>query len=184
MGCDRLQVKVVPLKSVDQEELRILAAYIHEACLEEQKYAPEAKELLKIGEADLVRSLEWSEAGWWVARQERGPEESRPLGLVRIAAGGEGGWTAVLSGLYVTPEYRRRGIGRLLVETALAEAKEEGLWQATVLVAETNPAVDFYRALGFNVRRQAAMIGYLFMTLSLKEWEPSPGRDKDVSSGL
>lgn len=161
-GCDCLHIEVVPLKSIDRENLRILAAYIHEACLEEQMYAPQAVEMLEIGEADLIRSLEWCEAGWWVAWHER-----RPLGLVRIAAGGEGGRSAVLSGLYVTPEYRRRGIGRLLVETALADAEQAGLSWATVLVAERNPAVWFYQTLGFEVQRHAAMIGYLFMTLIL-----------------
>jgi ribosomal protein S18 acetylase RimI-like enzyme len=51
---------------------------------------------------------------------------------------------------WIDPRYRRRGLGRELVETALAWAAERGADHLRLWVDDTNPAAaEFYRALGF-----------------------------------
>jgi ribosomal protein S18 acetylase RimI-like enzyme len=56
-------------------------------------------------------------------------------------------------GLYVAPEARGHGVGRALMETALARAREwPGLQQIHLAVTTVNePARRLYRALGFEV---------------------------------
>jgi len=49
--------------------------------------------------------------------------------------------------LYVDEDERRRGIGRRLVQQAVARAKERGAVEVTV---PTRRAADFYLALGFE----------------------------------
>ena len=56
---------------------------------------------------------------------------------------------AILEGLFVEPEYGRRGIGRLLVEDASSRARAAGL-PALEVVANGN-ALGFYQGLGFAV---------------------------------
>jgi ribosomal protein S18 acetylase RimI-like enzyme len=53
--------------------------------------------------------------------------------------------------LVVVESHRRRGLGRLLLGEAAAEARSRGLASITLKVAADNePALDFYRALGFR----------------------------------
>jgi ribosomal protein S18 acetylase RimI-like enzyme len=59
---------------------------------------------------------------------------------------------AVLWHLYVSREYRRRGIGRRLVETALAAAREAGAQTVWLETSNLNvPAVRAYERLGFRL---------------------------------
>ena len=54
--------------------------------------------------------------------------------------------------LYVSPGYRRRGIGRRLVETALAAAREAGARTAWLETSNVNvPGVRAYERLGFRL---------------------------------
>jgi ribosomal protein S18 acetylase RimI-like enzyme len=47
---------------------------------------------------------------------------------------------------------RRKGIGRLLLETALAHGRSQGAHTAWLEVTSVNtPAIDAYRALGFEL---------------------------------
>jgi [ribosomal protein S18]-alanine N-acetyltransferase len=51
----------------------------------------------------------------------------------------------------VHPDWRRRSIGRQLVETLLAEARAAGVSRALLEVRRTNrPALSLYRKLGFR----------------------------------
>lgn len=84
------------------------------------------------------------------------------LALVAAAEGGRAGVASVvyhawnrraeLRHLYVAPAWRRRGLGRDLLERAAAWAREQGargLWLET---QDVNPgAVAFYRAAGFRL---------------------------------
>ena len=57
---------------------------------------------------------------------------------------------AYLSAAWIDPSYRRRGLGRELVDTAIAWAAAHGADQLRLWVDDTNPAAaDFYGALGF-----------------------------------
>src|SRR6202008_144349 len=60
---------------------------------------------------------------------------------------------AILEGLFVEPARWRRGIGRRLVEAAVARARAAGL-PALEVVANAN-ALGFYQGLGFAVCGEA-----------------------------
>jgi len=54
--------------------------------------------------------------------------------------------------LAVAPEERRRGIGRTLLEAVLGEARERGVREVSLEVAEENaPAIRLYESAGFSV---------------------------------
>jgi len=58
---------------------------------------------------------------------------------------------AVIHDLYVRPGWRRKGLGRRLLEEALARMRAEGFDMATISVAVTNrDAIELYRKLGFE----------------------------------
>jgi ribosomal protein S18 acetylase RimI-like enzyme len=87
--------------------------------------------------------------GWesaWVAL-----EGDRAVGLV---ATHYEAWNrrAVIWHLYVTGDYRRRGIGGRLLETAFAAAREAGAHTAWLETSNLNvPAVRAYERLGFRL---------------------------------
>jgi ribosomal-protein-alanine N-acetyltransferase len=58
-----------------------------------------------------------------------------------------------ISTLAVRPEYRRQGIGRMLLAFALAEAESLGALTATLEVRETNTgAIALYHTFGFKTK--------------------------------
>jgi ribosomal protein S18 acetylase RimI-like enzyme len=57
---------------------------------------------------------------------------------------------AYFTSAWIDPRYRRRGLGRQLVDAAIAWAAAHGAEQLRLWVDDTNPAAaEFYRALGF-----------------------------------
>jgi ribosomal-protein-alanine N-acetyltransferase len=61
--------------------------------------------------------------------------------------------------LAVDKDYRRRGIGRCLMNTVIQEAREQGLTRVTLEVRRSNEAAKgLYQALGFTV--QGLRAGY------------------------
>jgi mycothiol synthase len=82
---------------------------------------------------------------WWLAF-----DGSRPVGVLLIAEVVEWqGWD--ISYVGVVPECRRRGIGRVLAQLALREAKAAGAGQVTLAVDVRNrPAWNLYLGLGFE----------------------------------
>ncbi|MCS6998336.1 MAG: GNAT family N-acetyltransferase [Aquificaceae bacterium] len=91
-------------------------------------------------------------AGIWLAE-----EEGRVVGF--LASDGnwfskrEGKVVGAIHELVVLPEYRRRGIGKALVEKALEYFKDRNLDRAELWVGDENRAAfDFYRKLGFEER--------------------------------
>ncbi len=68
-----------------------------------------------------------------------------PVGFATVVPGTD--HTGELDGLFVEPERMRCGIGRMLVDDAVAIARAGGLTRIDVTA---NPAaLEFYRALGF-----------------------------------
>lgn len=90
------------------------------------------------------------------------------IGLYALS--GEGSITNVAT----HPDYRRRGIGRALIEGAIAKGKTEGLEYITLEVRESNsPAISLYENCGFQVmgkrrnfysnpREDAIIMNYFF----------------------
>ncbi len=53
----------------------------------------------------------------------------------------------------VAPQFRRRGVGRLLVDAALTALKEEGILKAALVAFETNALGNaFWESMGFEKR--------------------------------
>ena len=57
------------------------------------------------------------------------------------------GWIAFC---YVAEEYRRRGIGRAMIEKARERTSAQGRLALRLTVAPKNPALGFYERLGFR----------------------------------
>jgi [ribosomal protein S18]-alanine N-acetyltransferase len=53
--------------------------------------------------------------------------------------------------LAVSPEFRRRGIGRMLLDQFLDHARDRGVSRVHLEVREGNPAVVMYRSAGFSL---------------------------------
>ena len=69
-----------------------------------------------------------------------------PVGFVVVIAG-SGKGECELDGLFVAPEYWRRGIGRTLLEDACSKAVSRG---ATAMTVVASPSAEyFYRSCGF-----------------------------------
>lgn len=60
---------------------------------------------------------------------------------------------ATVSEFYVTPEHRRRGVGRAAVEALLADHRERGTYEVEASILRANDgALRFWERLGFQVR--------------------------------
>ncbi|MGW5637349.1 GNAT family N-acetyltransferase [Streptomyces sp. NPDC003832] len=112
-----------------------------------------------------------SDLATWVAETD-----GRLAGHVRLSRGGPGDaasgvWSAlsgtdaaaaaVISRLFVAPSARGQGIGALLVQRAVAAARERGLWPVLDVVASDTAAAALYERLGW---RLLATVG--------QEWGP------------
>ena len=82
--------------------------------------------------------------------------DDRPSGFVWVAVRG---WHCRIAGMGVAAEARRQGVGRRLMEAAIALAREKGLRKMVLEVIEQNePAARLYRQLGFETQRR--LVGY------------------------
>jgi predicted GNAT family N-acyltransferase len=109
-----------------------------------------------IEEQQVPEALEWDgedpAAQHWLAEIE-----GRAVGTVRLREGGHIGRMAVLE------EQRRRGIGSMLLATAIAAAREQGL-------AEVHLHAQVH-ALGFYARHGFAAIGAEFIDAGIPHRE-------------
>jgi ribosomal protein S18 acetylase RimI-like enzyme len=70
---------------------------------------------------------------------------------VRTLIVGWDGWRGALYRLAVLPEWRRRGIARLLVGEAERRLRESGARRvAAMVIADHDQAVSFWSALGYG----------------------------------
>ena len=80
-------------------------------------------------------------------------DQGRVAGMANVlitVSTAEGCRVMVLEDVIVRSEYRDKGLGRKLVEHALAWARTEGMSRATLLADRDNEAaLGFYRKLGF-----------------------------------
>ena len=85
--------------------------------------------------------------------------EDRPVGMISV---GEGQWsgTAAVTGLWVDPRFRCRGIGDTLVVTALEWARDKDLRQVFLRVNEGCDAAErLYRDHGFQPTGETRPLG-------------------------
>lgn len=109
------------------------------------------EDLERVAEAAVgYRDQEHPECLCWVARLQ---PEGDPVGVVlanfnwSLKFAGRSLW---IEELYVSPEARRRGLGRLLVEKVLDYAEEQGIRGIDLEAYRGNtPASILYRSLGF-----------------------------------
>jgi len=97
----------------------------------------------------------------WVQRLERGAgspmdfpliaeDDSQPIGLAWVRIDPHDGQVAELYQVWVDPVYRGRGVGRLVIDSALDWARSSGVRQMVLSVAlGPSSALEFYRRLGF-----------------------------------
>jgi GNAT superfamily N-acetyltransferase len=77
-------------------------------------------------------------------------DDARPIGLAWACIDPDDAEVAALYQVWVDPMYRRRGVGRLVIDSALDWARSSGVRQMLLSVAlGPGSALDFYRHLGF-----------------------------------
>lgn len=58
---------------------------------------------------------------------------------------------AYVEGVYTRPEFRRQGLGKLLIEQAEVWAQQQGCAELTADVSDDNPAsISFHKQVGFE----------------------------------
>ncbi len=110
---------------------------------------------------DMQATARWGPVTWTLARWMgvipplRGyvwEEDGHIVGNVSLTPAGYGrGW--VVANVVVLPKYRRRGIARALMETALEEVAQRGTFAVLQVLEENEPARKLYRDLGFAEAR-------------------------------
>ena len=125
-------------------------------------------ELTDGGAADLDAVIDVMDAAFddrfgeaWTRSQCAGilPMSGVRLVVARFADGRAAGFSlqrtisdeAELLLLAVSPEFRRRGIGRMLLDQFMDNARKHGASRVHLEVREGNPAVIMYRSAGFSV---------------------------------
>ena len=92
---------------------------------------------------DFLEMVEADYAYYYVA--EDAGEIAGCCGIRNIAGEGE------ITNVVVAAKFRRRGIGRLMLEYMLERAKEVGIGDCTLEVRKSNlPAIRLYESLGFQ----------------------------------
>jgi ribosomal protein S18 acetylase RimI-like enzyme len=76
-------------------------------------------------------------------------------GSVMTGFDGHRGWVYYLA---VSPDHRRKGLGRALMAAAEAWLRERGAPKIQLMVREGNAAVEFYEALGLE-RQKVVTLG-------------------------
>ena len=98
-------------------------------------------------------------------------EDQTPVGAawMRLLPGGDSfGYVDELTpqfGIAVLPPFHRRGLGRRLLQAALAAAREQGYSQVALTVHPENPALRLYESCGF--RKIEIRTGYHLMIAPL-----------------
>ena len=113
------------------------------------------------GELDYIRAIEPDqEAGWRGGMRHHLKQWTENLDRMFVAHVDETvvgycfwevhGDTAVLASICVQPDHRRQGIGALLLQTFLSDAKAKGFSDIRLGVKADNPALRLYEASGFT----------------------------------
>ncbi len=118
--------------------------------------------LIYRSERDYMRAIEPAGEAGWTAATDRNLElwvDNLATTTVLELAGEAAGfvmWRAEPSGaalvltVQVLPAFRRRGLGRRLLDVVTDQARAQGLRSVTLGVHRDNPAVRLYEAAGFR----------------------------------
>jgi ribosomal protein S18 acetylase RimI-like enzyme len=100
--------------------------------------------------------LDSSSAGVWVAERH-----GRIVGMVTVQlliSTAEGGLSGLLEDLIVSSVYRRRGLGKALLNAAVGWSREQGATRIQLLADSRNvPALIFYRKQGWKQTNMIAL---------------------------
>jgi len=100
--------------------------------------------------------LDSPSAAVWVAEQH-----GRVVGMVTVQiliSTAEGGPSGLIEYLVVSPAYRRRGLGKALLNTAIKWSREQGATRTQLLADIRNiPALIFYRQQGWKQTNTIAL---------------------------
>jgi ribosomal protein S18 acetylase RimI-like enzyme len=80
-------------------------------------------------------------------------EDPKPVGFICIELNHPDQGVLKIHKLYVLPQSQGKGYGKKLVEKAIFRYNEENLHTLTLNVNRFNPAVAFYKRLGFTIER-------------------------------
>jgi len=150
--------------------LEVLRDPRSEACLKNKKDNPEEilVEIRRLVPDDYEKMIRlWEEAGLPYKPKGRDSRESiekqmkenpdffigafdgeRLIGTVIASFDGRKGW---INRLAVHPEYRRRGIGQLLIRKAETVLKEKGAWVICALIERENkPSLSLFEKCGYK----------------------------------
>ena len=114
----------------------------------EQAFDPaygEAWNRRQVGDALTLANTHCVIVGADPASPWRDPRDAAGFAMLREAVGEE-----ELLLLAVSPEHRRKGVGRRLLEQAMAQAQARGSAHVFLEMRDGNPAEFLYRALGFE----------------------------------
>jgi GNAT superfamily N-acetyltransferase len=102
-------------------------------------------------QAEFLDASWWSPDRLWFAEAEsetNGHVVAQPVGSIALA---QRGTLSVIHWLCVLPEFRRRGVGRLLMSALETRCWESGAREVGLEThAQWNAAVKFYTALGYK----------------------------------
>jgi GNAT superfamily N-acetyltransferase len=76
------------------------------------------------------------------------------------------GKTALLASIFVTPSFRREGVGLSLLKRYEHDARENGFLHLKIGVHESNPASALYKAAGYHYSRRKDEYDYYEKELS------------------
>jgi ribosomal protein S18 acetylase RimI-like enzyme len=148
-------VSIRCFRQADREALRDLVLQLHETVRPFDVDLAPGEQIIERYFNDLLLRVEQSAGAVFVAEDDR-----RLVGYVCL----RGQLTpddlderpdpySFMAELFVRPDYRKRGIGRKLVERAESHAAESGTYKMELKVlAQNQPAVRFYEALGYKPR--------------------------------
>jgi len=144
-----------PIESAGQGDVPDLVRLLAQLFTIEQDFTVDAMRQQRGLELLIARSPE--QAAVMVARDDGGRVIAMASGQLTISTA-EGAASAWIEDVVVTPEYRRRGIGRSLLQSLLAWAAARGATRAQLLADQTNePALAFYQRLGW-IRSRMVML--------------------------
>jgi len=125
----------------------------------------ETVELLNCGFSDYIVLIQFDLAGWLHMVVGDGIDlglsrvlvrDGTPVGCALIA---QRGWSSRLAAMAVVPEARGQGVGRVLMDRVMDEARARGQRRMVLEVIESNDvAVRLYKGCGFRVVRR--LVGY------------------------
>ncbi len=112
---------------------------------------------------------------FWVAALRDDPE--RLIGMVGVQRAGDD--MAEIRRLRVSPQFRKRGLGSMLVECALTFCKERGYLKVVLDTRiERSPAIQLFQQFGFKLNRGRSVQGKMILDFYLDLYSDFNGQQE------